>query len=91
MKIDRFLVTVEHISMDGDAQFALSLLYLDKDHQFHKLASTPQIANGDRFRYQIPLERLDRNASFRCSLHVQLMDESKPVIITGMWAEAEGL
>lgn len=91
MKIDRFLVAVELTSFDGKGLAALQLLYMDQKHAFHKLSSTPQLANGERFRFTIPVEHLDREASFRCSLQVQLMNPAVAVVVTGAWLEAEGL
>lgn len=90
MKIDKCHLVVEFTSMEGDSEVSLSLLYMDAAHKFHKQVSTPQVASGSRFHFAIPLAHVSRDAAFRCSLHVQLMDPKKTVVIAGTWIEVEG-
>ena len=90
MKIDQCHLVVEFTSLKGDSEVSLSLLYMDAAHRFHKQVSTPQVASGSRFHFAIPLDHVSRDAAFRCSLHVQLMEPEKTVVIAGTWIEVEG-
>jgi len=96
MRMARVLVVVEYTSEFQDeaqhtdaAQCALSLLYISHDGDFHKQTSTPLVAIGDRFAFEIPLDHLDRNDLVSLSLGITLMNDV-PVLIRGVWMEIEG-
>lgn len=76
MRIASFRVGVQIDAYDERCKYKLRLMYSDKDEDLHEQVSGHlSAADVDQFRFEIPLEHLNRTGWFAAALTVQLLTD----------------
>lgn len=74
MKMTKFGVWIQFDAFDVEAKFLPKMIYYDKYENAHQqISSSPIGGEQDKFFFNIPVDHLNREGWFACSLNIDLL------------------